>query len=74
LWITTKKEFWPERGKGKMSLEKRQLIQAEVKEMRQKTGIGISVLAGWAGIPRSTWQEWQGRKGEEPKHCQQVKE
>jgi hypothetical protein len=45
-----------------MSLEKRQLIQAEVEEMRQKTGIGIIVLAGWAGVPRSTWQGGQGEK------------
>jgi transposase InsO family protein len=51
-----------------MSLEKRQMIQGEVEEMHGKTGIGITVLAGWAGVPRSTWQEWQGRKGEETKH------
>ncbi|MDR0639221.1 MAG: hypothetical protein LBG27_10065 [Spirochaetaceae bacterium] len=23
---------------------------------------------GWAGVPRSAWQEWLGRKGEETKH------
>ena len=51
-----------------MSLEKRQMIQDAVQEMHRKTGIGIRELAGFAGVPRSTWQEWQGRKGEETKH------
>jgi hypothetical protein len=51
-----------------MSLEKRRMIQAVVEEMHGKTGTGITVLAGWAGVPRSTRQEWQGRKGEETKH------
>jgi hypothetical protein len=45
-----KKERWPQIGKGKTSLEKRQMIQAEA--MRLKTGIGIIVLAGMAGAER----------------------
>jgi hypothetical protein len=63
-----KKERWPEIRKGKMSLEKRQMIQDAVKEMQGKTRIGIGVLSGWAGVLRSIWQEWQGREGVETKH------
>jgi hypothetical protein len=51
-----------------MSLEKRQMIQGEVEEMHMRTGIGVTVLAGFAGVPRSTWQEWQERKGAETRH------
>jgi len=51
-----------------MSLEKREQIQGEVERMHQRTGIGVTLLAGYAGVSRSTWQEWRKRTGEETKH------
>jgi transposase InsO family protein len=51
-----------------MRLEKRELIQGEVERMHQRTGIAVTVLAGYAGVSRSTWQEWQNRRGEATRH------
>jgi transposase InsO family protein len=51
-----------------MRLEKRELIQGEVERMHERTGIPVTVLAGYAGVSRSTWHEWQKRRGEATKH------
>jgi transposase InsO family protein len=51
-----------------MSLERRQFISAEIERLHNLTGIKVLVLVGYAGIPRSTWEDWQRRKDEETKH------
>lgn len=51
-----------------MSLEKRQMIQTEVEGMHMRTGIAVKLLASFAGVSKSTWQEWKKRTGEPTKH------
>jgi transposase InsO family protein len=51
-----------------MSLGKRQMIQAEVERMHARTGIALRVLAGFAGVSPSTWQDWKRRKGQPTRH------
>lgn len=64
-----KKNFWwPELGKEKVSLEKRTLIETEVRKLAGKTKIRVAVIASFAGVSKSTWHEWQTRKGVETKH------
>jgi hypothetical protein len=36
--------------------------------LKAKTGLSLSVLLGFAGIPERTWREWQERKGLETRH------
>ena len=64
-----KKNFWwPELGKEKVSLEKRTKIEIEVRKLAEKTEIRVAVIASFAGVSKSTWHEWQTRKGVETKH------
>jgi transposase InsO family protein len=51
-----------------MSLEKREEIQAEIERMHERTGIGVTILAGYEEVSRSTFQEWQKRRGQATKH------
>ncbi|AEF81422.1 DDE-type integrase/transposase/recombinase [Leadbettera azotonutricia] len=51
-----------------MSLEKRQLIEREVRRLCLKTGIAMLTLAGFAGVPERTWREWQARRNQETRH------
>jgi transposase InsO family protein len=51
-----------------MSLEKRQMIEGEVKRLSLLTGIGELALAGFAGVSGRTWREWQDRQGQESRH------
>jgi transposase-like protein len=55
-----------------MSLEKRRLIGAEVERLHRLTGLSVYGLAGYAGVPRRTWEEWQERAGQETRHNGQV--
>lgn len=57
-----------ERGKEKVSLKTRTLIETEVKKMAEKTEIKVSVLVAFAGVSKSTWHEWKTRKGIETRH------
>lgn len=58
-----KKNFWwPELGKEKVSLEKRTLIETEVRKLAGKTEISVAVIASFAGVSKSTWHEWQTEK------------
>lgn len=51
-----------------MSLEKRQLIEREVRRIQHLTGIALLTLVLYAGVPARTWREWQGRREAETKH------
>lgn len=51
-----------------MSLEKRQLIEREIKRLHGLTGIGVLRLAGFAGVSKRTWREWQDRRERETRH------
>jgi hypothetical protein len=51
-----------------MSLEKRELIEREVKRLHLLTGIAALKLVLFAGTSRRTWREWQGRQGQETRH------
>ena len=54
--------WWPELGKEKVSLEKRTLIETEVRKLAGKTEISVAVIASFAGVSKSTWHEWQTEK------------
>jgi transposase InsO family protein len=51
-----------------MSLAKRQLIESEIRRLQVKTGIALLALLKSAGIAERTWEEWQGRRGVETAH------
>jgi hypothetical protein len=51
-----------------MSLETREKAEREIMRLKAKTGIPLSVLLGFAGIPERTWREWQERRGVETRH------
>jgi transposase InsO family protein len=51
-----------------MSLTKRQLIECELANLSNKTGIRHIVLARYAGVSERTWREWLRRKGQETRH------
>jgi len=51
-----------------MSLAKRQLIESEIRRLQVKTGIALVALLKSAGIAERTWEEWQGRRGVETAH------
>lgn len=36
--------------------------------MAERTEIRIATIASFAGVSKSTWHEWQTRKGIETKH------
>ena len=36
--------------------------------MAEVTGIKLTLVVAFVGVPKSTWHEWQGRKGIETKH------
>jgi transposase-like protein len=55
-----------------MSLEKRQMIEYEIKTMREKTGILLAKLLSFAGVPDRTWREWQERREVATKNNGQV--
>ena len=39
-----------------------------MQKIHEKTEIKVSVLAAFAGVSKSTWHEWQTRKGIETRH------
>jgi hypothetical protein len=43
-----------------MSLENREKAEREIGWPKAKTGLSLSVLLGFAGIPERTWQERRG--------------
>ena len=51
-----------------MSLEVRQTAEREIQRYRVKTGLPITTLLKYAGIPHRTWREWARRRGAETKH------
>jgi len=55
-----------------MNLEKRSLIERELKRLHVLTGIALLTLAIYAGISRRTFYEWQKRRGIETKHNGQI--
>jgi transposase InsO family protein len=55
-----------------MSLEVRQSAEREILRYKAKTGISLTILLRYAGIPQRTWREWQERRGVETKHNNNV--
>ena len=51
-----------------MSLEKRNLVEQEIKRLHVLTGIALLTLAFFAGISRRTFREWLERREAETKH------
>jgi transposase-like protein len=51
-----------------MSLEKRNLIEREIRRLHIMTGISLLTLAVFAGVSRRTFREWQLRRGKETQH------
>ncbi|MDR1445681.1 MAG: helix-turn-helix domain-containing protein [Treponema sp.] len=51
-----------------MSLEKRRVIEAEVQRLQGLTELSVYELAGYAGVPRRTWDDWKERAGQETRH------
>jgi hypothetical protein len=51
-----------------MSLETREKADREITRLKAKTGLPLSLLLGFAGIPERTWREWQERRGVATKH------
>jgi len=51
-----------------MNLEKRSLIEREIKRLHIITGIALLTLAVFAGVNRRTFREWQERREIETKH------
>ena len=51
-----------------MSLEVRQTAEREIQRYHTKTGLPITALLKYAGIPHRTWREWARRRGAETKH------
>jgi len=51
-----------------MSLEKRSLVEHEIKRLHAMTGIALLTLAVYAGISRRTYREWQNRQEIETRH------
>ena len=51
-----------------MSLEIRQTAEREIQRYHDKTGLPITALLKYAGIPQRTWREWAQRRGAETKH------
>jgi transposase len=68
-----KKELWPEVGGGKVSLETRGRVEAEIGRIREKTGIPLCRLLEAAGIPERTWREWSERRGQETRHNNNIR-
>lgn len=56
-----------------MSLEVREKAESIINQCKEKTGLPLNTLLNYAGIPRRTWFEWQGRRGVETKHNNNVK-
>ncbi|MDR0662666.1 MAG: transposase family protein, partial [Spirochaetaceae bacterium] len=55
-------------GKAKMSLEIREKAEGEILRLKTMTELPLPMLLAFAGIPERTWREWQGRRGLETKH------
>jgi len=51
-----------------MSLEGRQTAEREIVRYQAKTGLPLSTLLKYAGIPPRTWSEWAERKDVETRH------
>ncbi len=51
-----------------MSLEVRQTAEREIERYQVKTGLPISTILQYAGIPQRTWREWSERRDVETKH------
>jgi len=49
-------------------MEKRSLIERELRRLHTMTGIALLSLAVFAGVSRRTFREWLSRRGEETKH------
>ena len=43
--------MWPEAGKAKVSLQVRQAAEKEILRLRNRTGLPLKTLLGYAGIP-----------------------
>jgi len=51
-----------------VSLESRQAAEREIQRYHARTGLPITALVKYAGIPHRTWREWARRRGAETKH------
>ena len=51
-----------------MGLEKRNLIEREIRRLHTMTGIALLTLAAYAGISRRTFRDWLERREEETRH------
>ena len=51
-----------------MSLEIREKAEGEILRMRTMREIPLPTLLAFAGIPERTWREWQGRRGLQTRH------
>jgi transposase InsO family protein len=51
-----------------MSLEVREKAEREIMRLHTRTELSLPVLLSFAGIPERTFREWQGRRGHETKH------
>ena len=49
-------------------MQKRNLIECELKRLHKMTGIALLTLAMFAGVSRRTFRDWLSRRGEETKH------
>jgi len=55
-----------------MSLLIREKAEGEILRLGVMTGISLPILLSYAGIPERTWREWQGRRGVETRHNNNV--
>lgn len=67
-----KKIEWPYLGERILSLAERTAVVDEVRAMRARTGLAVSSLLSFLGIPRSTWVEWCARSGVETRRVREV--
>ncbi|MDR1419697.1 MAG: hypothetical protein LBI86_04940 [Treponema sp.] len=55
-----------------MSLETRRKAEGEIMRLKAGTELPLPTLLAFAWIPERTWREWQGRRGAETKHNNNV--
>ena len=56
-----------------MSLEVRQTAEREIVRYQAKTGLPLSTLLKYAGIPQRTWREWAARREVKTRHNNNIR-
>jgi hypothetical protein len=55
-----------------MSLQARETARKEIRRFHVKTGLAMETLLKHAGISKSTWHEWEKRRGIETAHADNI--